>query len=188
MPQSDRLLLGVVAGARGIKGEVKVKTFTGSPEDIVSYGALENKTGTTQYKVKLVGFSKGIPVVRIGGVSDRNQAEALRGTELYISRDKLPDTEGDDEFYHTDLIDLDAVFEDGTKFGTILRLHDFGAGDLLEVVPEGKGPKSAVFIPFTNEMVPTVDLKAGQVVLSLSDDFFSVPDRDPEVKDEKDEE
>ncbi|MBL4905863.1 MAG: ribosome maturation factor RimM [Sneathiella sp.] len=187
MPQSGRLLLGVIAGAKGIKGEVKVKTFTEVPEGITSYGTLENKSGSTQYKVKLVGFSKGLPVVRVAGVSDRNQAEALKGTELYVSRDKLPDTEGDDEFYHTDLIGLDAVFEDGTKFGIILRVHDFGAGDMLEITPEGESVKSTVLVPFTIEMVPTVDIAAGQVVLSLSDDFFSVPDRDPDVKDAEDE-
>lgn len=185
--QSDRLLLGVIAGAKGIKGEVKVKTFTEVPEGIAAYGSLEDKTGTKSYDVKLVGFSKGIPVVRIAGISDRNQAEALKGTELYVSRDKLPETEGDDEFYHADLIGLDAVLEDGTRFGKILRLFDFGAGDMLEIVPEGKGEKSAILVPFTLEMVPNIDLKAGQVNLSLSDDFFLVPDRDPEVKDEKDE-
>lgn len=188
MPQSDRLLLGVIAGPRGIKGEVKVKTFTGSPEDIAAYGSLENKTGTSRYDIKLVGFSKGIPVIRVGGISDRNQAEALKGTELYISREKLPETVGDDEFYHADLIGLDAVFEDGTIFGKILRLHDFGAGDMLEIVPDGKGEKAAIFVPFTTEMVPTIDLDAGQVVLSLSDDFFSVPERDTEEKDAKDKE
>ena len=186
MPQSDRLLLGVVAGPRGIKGEMKVKTFTGNPEDIASYGSLENEAGTQSYKIKLVGFSKGIPVIRIKGVADRNQAEAFKGTELYISRDRLPETESD-EFYHTDLIGLDAIFEDGTIFGKILRLFDFGAGDMLEVVPDGKGAKSSIFVPFTLEMVPTVDLDAGHVVLSLSDDFFEVPDRDPEIQGSKDE-
>lgn len=186
--QPDRLLLGVIAGARGIKGEVKVKTFTQAPEDIAAYGALEDKTGTKRYDVKLVGFSKGIPVIRVAGISDRNQAEALKGTELYISRDKLPETEGDDEFYHADLIGLDAVLEDGTHFGKILRVFDFGAGDMLEIVPEGKGAKSAIFVPFTLEMVPTVDLKAGQVTLSLSDDFFAVPERDTETKEIRGEE
>lgn len=187
MPQSDRLLLGVIAGAKGIKGEVKVKTFTEIPEDIVSYGSLENKTGSVQYKIKLVGLSKGMPVIRVGGVSDRNQAEALKGTELYVSRDKLPVTEGDDEFYHADLIDLDAVFEDGTHFGKVVRAYDFGAGDMLEVLPTGKSDKSAVLVPFTMEMVPTIDLEAGQVVLSLSDDFFVVPENEGAGENTKDE-
>lgn len=185
MPQSDRLLLGVIAGPKGIKGEVKVKTFTESPEDIVSYGPLEDKTGTQSYVLKFVGFSKGMPVVRVKGISDRNQAEAFKGTELYISRDRLPETESDDEFYHADLIGLDAVFEDGTHFGKILRLFDFGAGDMLEIQPEGKSANSAILVPFTLEMVPVVDLDAGQVVLSLSDDFFEVPERDAEIEGSK---
>ncbi|MBL4739695.1 MAG: 16S rRNA processing protein RimM [Sneathiella sp.] len=186
MPQSGRLLLGVISGVKGIKGEVKIKTFTGSPEDIVSYGPLENKAATVKYKLSFVGFSKGSPVVRIKGVSDRNQAEALKGTELYVDRDKLPEIESDDEFYHADLIDLDAVFEDGTKYGKILRLHDFGAGDMLEIVPDGKSDKSAILVPFTTEMVPTVDIGAGQVVLNLSDDFFEVPERDTPSDDTRD--
>lgn len=186
MPQSGRLLLGVIAGVKGIKGEVKVKTFTGSPEDIVSYGPLENKAGTIKYKLSFVGFSKGTPVVRIKGVVDRNQAEALKGTELYMDRDKLPAIDGDDEYYHADLIGLDVVFEDGTQYGKILRLHDFGAGDMLEIVPDGKSEKSAILVPFTLEMVPAVDIKAGQVVLNLSDDFFDVPERDKTSEEARD--
>ena len=180
MPDTGRLLLGVITGPRGIRGEMKVKTFTENPEDIVSYGPLENKDGTVTYDLSLAGLSKAMPVIRIKGVGNRNEAEAFKGTELYVTRDKLPETEGDDEFYHADLIGLAAVMEDGTRFGTILRLYDFGAGDMLEIIPEGEKAKAAVLVPFTLEMVPVVDLKAGHVTLSLSDDFFDVPE--PELK------
>ncbi|MEP3248302.1 MAG: ribosome maturation factor RimM [Sneathiella sp.] len=186
MPETERLLLGVIAGPKGIRGEVKVKTFTEDPGDIVSYGPLESKDGKTKYVLSLSGFSKATPVVRIKGVSSRNEAEALKGTELYVSRDTLPDTEGDDEFYHADLIDLAAIEEDGTRFGKILRLHDFGAGDMLEIVPEGKSAKAAILVPFTLEMVPVVDVKAGHVVISLSDDFFDVPEAEQSQKEQKD--
>jgi len=186
MSQSDRLLLGVIAGPRGIKGEMKVKTFTKIPEDIVSYGLLEDKTGSTKFNVTLVGSAKNLPVIRIKGVTDRNQAEALKGQELYISREKLPEIEGDDEFYHSDLVGLDVMEQDGTKYGEILRLYDFGAGDIMEVKPESKGAKSSVLVPFTKEMVPTVDLAARRVIINLSDDFFDVPEQEKAEEDEQD--
>ncbi|WP_169566214.1 ribosome maturation factor RimM [Sneathiella limimaris] len=179
MSQSDRLLLGVITGAKGIRGELKVKSFTEFPEDIAAYGPLENKTGETTFDVSLVGMSKSQPVIRIKGVTDRNQAEALKGQELYVPRDRLPEIEEEDAFYHTDLVGLDVINEDGNRFGRILRLNDFGGGDILEIVPEGKGKKSSVLVPFTKEMVPVVDLEKGHIVVNLPDDFFEVPDKEP---------
>ena len=170
------LLLGVIVGAKGIKGEVKIKSFTEYPEDIAAYGPLQDVSGKTTYNVKVVGQSKGLPVARIKGISDRNAAEALKGTELYVSRDRLPETEEEEEYYHADLIGLPVFFQDGTKFGTILRLHDFGAGDMLEIVPEGKGAKAAVLVPFTLDMVPEVDISGGRVVVELDEGFFEVPE------------
>ncbi|PHQ71206.1 MAG: 16S rRNA processing protein RimM [Sneathiella sp.] len=177
MPQTDKLLLGVIVGAKGLKGEMKVKTFTEAPEDISRYGPLEDAAGTNRFDLKMIGVSKGLPVVRIKGISDRNQAEALKGTELYVARDKLPETEDEDEYYHADLVGLQAIFKDGTRFGKILRLHEFGAGDILEILPDGKSEKASVLIPFTMEMVPEVNLEAGQVVLDLSEDFFDIPEK-----------
>jgi 16S rRNA processing protein RimM len=175
MPQDDRLLLGVIVGAKGIKGEVRVKTFTERPEDIAAYGTLKDATGQTTYKLKVIGLSKGLPVVRIKGISDRNQAEALKGTELYVSRSDLPDISDEDEFYYADLVGMQAVFKDGESFGIIARVHDFGAGDMLEIIPDGKPESSSVLVPFTMDMVPEVKMAAGQVILDLSDDFFDVP-------------
>lgn len=170
------LLLGVIVGAKGIKGEVKIKSFTEYPEDIAAYGPLRDASGKTTFELKVVGVSKGLPVVRIKGISDRNAAEALKGVELYVSRDRLPETEEAEEYYHADLIGLPVFFQDGKKFGTILRLHDFGAGDMLEIVPDGKGAKAAVLVPFTVEMVPEVDVAGGRVVVDLGEDFFEVPE------------
>lgn len=175
MPETGKLLLGVIVGAKGIKGEVKIKSFTEKPEDIANYGPLDDALGAKTFNLKVVGLSKGLPVVRIKGISDRNQAEALKGTELFVTRDRLPVTDLEDEYYHADLIGLAAIFKDGTRYGTVLRLHDFGAGDVLEVVPEGKGEKASILIPFTLEMVPEVDIGAGHVVLDLSEDFFDAP-------------
>lgn len=183
MPQDDRLLLGVIVGAKGIKGEVRVKTFTERPEDIAAYGALKDAAGQTTYKLKVIGLSKGLPVVRIKGISDRNQAEALKGTELYVSRSELPEVSDEDEFYYADLVGMQAVFKDGESFGIIAGVHDFGAGDMLEIIPEGKAESSSVLVPFTMEMVPEVNMAAGQVVLNLSDDFFDVP-KDPQSQEQ----
>ena len=182
MSQSDRLLLGVIAGPRGIKGELKVKSFTEIPEDIAAYGPLESKDGEKTFHVKLIGTSKNLPVIRIKGVSDRNMAEALKGQELYISRDKLPKVLDEDEFYHTDLVGLNVIFADGTHYGEILRLYDFGGGDIVEIKPDGKGAKASVLVPFTKEMVPTVDMTKGHIVIDLPDDFFEVPPKEPEEK------
>lgn len=176
MPQPGDLLLGVIVGARGIRGEVKIKSFTENPEDIAAYGPLKNATGSATYQLKVVALSKGLPVVRIKGISDRNEAEALKGTELYVARDRLPETEDEDEYYHADLVGLAAIFTDGRQFGKILRLHDFGAGDMLEILPDGKSAKAAVLVPFTREMVPEVDIVGGRVTLDLDEDFFEIPE------------
>lgn len=180
MPVAENLLLGVIIGAKGIKGEVKIKSFTEHPEDVGAYGPLQDASGKITFELKVVGLSKGLPVARIKGISDRDKAEALKGTELYVSRERLPETEEAEEYYHADLIGLPVFFPDGTKFGTIQRLHDFGAGDMLEIVPEGEGAKAAVLVPFTVEMVPEVDIAGGRVVVDLGEDFFEVPENPEE--------
>ena len=151
---------------------MKIKSFTENPEDVAAYGPLKDASGKTTFDLKIVGLSKGLPVARIKGISDRNAAEALKGTELYVPRSRLPETEEEEEYYHADLIGLPVFFQDGEKFGTILRLHDFGAGDMLEIVPDGKGAKAAVLVPFTVEIVPEVDIAGGRVVVDLGRGFF----------------
>tara|TARA_R100000005_G_scaffold95557_2_gene77524 strand:- start:21782 stop:22321 length:540 start_codon:yes stop_codon:yes gene_type:complete len=178
------LLLGVIVGAKGIRGEVKIKSFTEAPEDIAAYGPLQDASGKTTFDIKVVGLSKGLPVVRIAGISDRNAAEALKGTELFVARERLPETEDAEEYYHADLIGLSVFFKEGTKFGTVLRLFDFGAGDMLEIVPQGKGAREAVLVPFTAEMVPEVDVAGGRMVIEPGEDFFLVPNRSEETSGE----
>lgn len=182
MSQSDRLLMGVITGSRGIRGEVKVKSFTEYPEDIASYGPLTDKTGDKVFNLKLVGMAKGQPVIKFKGVNDRNASDALKGQELYLERDKLPAPDDENAFYHMDLIGLEVKIKDGDRFGDILRVFDFGAGDMLEIQPEGKGAKAAVFVPFTMDMVPTVDIQGGFVEIDLPEDFFAVPEKEPETK------
>jgi len=185
VPVAERVLLGVIVGAKGIRGEVKIKSFTEDPENIAAYGPLEDASGKTTFKVKVVGFSKGLPVARIAGISDRTAAEALKGTELYVARERLPETEDGEEYYHADLIGLAVFFRDGTKLGTIERVFDFGAGDMLDVRPDptSSNVREAVLVPFTAERVPVVDVAGGRVVVDLEDGFFSVPDRRAEGSD-----
>lgn len=168
-----RVCVGAIAAAHGIKGEVKIKTFTADPLSVAAYGPVSDETGARSFRlshVRAPGGAAGESVVlaRLEGVTDRNAAEALRGLRLYVSRDVLPEPEAD-EFYHHDLIGLTAVLVTGEKLGTVEAVHNFGAGDLLEVSRDGK---SSVMVPFTNAVVPTVDLKAGKVVIDPPEGLF----------------
>jgi 16S rRNA processing protein RimM len=156
-----RIFVGEITGAHGIRGDVLVRTYTETPEAIAAYGPLTDESGSKSFSLRIVRVtSKGV-VARLAGVADRNGAEPLRGTKLFIERAKLPST-GEAEFYHADLIGLRAVGEDGSTIGKIVSVQNFGAGDLLEFKPlEGESE----FIPFEDRWVPRVDLDAGHVVI-----------------------
>jgi len=156
-----RVCVGAVAGAHGVRGAVKIKSFTGTPEDIARYGALEDESGERHFTLRLTGAGKGVLIGHLSGIADRNQAEAARGLRLYLHRDALPPTEAD-EYYHTDLIGLEAVLSDGTAVGRVRAVHDFGAGDTLEIA-RAEGPP--LVVPFTCAIVPSVDLAAGRLVI-----------------------
>jgi 16S rRNA processing protein RimM len=144
-----------------VRGAVRIKSFTAAAEDVASYGPVEDERGQRRFALRLVGEAKGVLIAQIPGIDDRNQAEALRGTRLYLSRDALPPT-GEDEYYHADLIGLTAVLADSTVIGTVRAVHDFGAGDTLEIErPQGQ----PVMVPFTRAIVPVVDLDAGRLVV-----------------------
>lgn len=160
--KADKVCVGVIAGARGIKGDVKVKAFTENPNDIAAYGPVETDDGET-LTLKVTGEAKGTVVVRIDGVTDRNQAEALKGQQMYVARNALPDTEDEDEYYHADLIGLTVVDETETECGTVIALYDFGAGDVIDI---RRSAGHTLLLPFTVEAVPSVDLKAGRIVVS----------------------
>jgi len=162
-PSPDRrILVGEITGAHGIRGDVLVRSYTETPDAIAAYGPLTDASGKKSYSLRVVRVtSKGI-VARVAGVEDRNGAEPLRGTKLYIKRSKLPET-GETEFYHADLIGLRAVAADGSALGKIVSVQNFGAGDLLELKPlEGE----TEFIPFEDRWVPSVDLNAGMLVIN----------------------
>ena len=163
-PKPTRILIGRIAAAHGIRGEVVVHSYADDPAAIASYGPLADKSGVRAFDLKLVGSSsKGI-IARIDGIADRTAAEALRGIELYVDRAQLPAPEGE-EFYHVDLIGLEAVSPEGVVLGKIVGVENFGAGDLLDIRPIGGGQSDLV--PFKETFVPEVDLAAGRVVVRM---------------------
>jgi 16S rRNA processing protein RimM len=144
-----------------VQGAVRIKSFTEVPEGIARYGPVEDETGQRHIELRLIGAGKGVVIARVLGVDDRNQAEALRGLRLYLTRSVLPHPEPE-EYYHADLIGLDAVLGDGTRVGRVRAIYDFGAGDTLELARDGAPP---VLVPFTREVVPVVAPAEGRLVL-----------------------
>jgi 16S rRNA processing protein RimM len=174
--QKHAVLLGEIAGAHGIRGDVLVRSFTALPEAIASYGELTDAAGLRRFLLAVVRVTgKGI-VARINGVADRNGAEALRGTKLYVDRSRLPEAK-ESEYYHADLIGLRAVAPDGAELGRVVAVQNFGAGDLLEVQPASGS--ATEFIPFEDQWVPLVDLAAGTIVINRPND--SEDDADEEA-------
>lgn len=160
-PSEKRVCVGIVTGPHGVRGAVRLKTFTAEPKDIARYGPLEDESGERQFKLRLIGSAKGVLIGRLTGIDDRDRAEALRGLRLYVPYAALPPP-GEDEFYHADLIGLEAVLPDGTILGRVRAVHDFGAGDTLEIDrPEGQ----PVVVPFTRAVVPVVDIADGRLVI-----------------------
>jgi len=160
------ILVGRVAGAFGVRGEVRLTSFTAEPEALLDYKALKREDGSPALTLTSGRPAKGGLVVRAAEVETREQAEAMRGLKLYIDRDALPEPE-EDEFYVTDLIGLDAVTPEGELLGRIRNVQDFGAGDLLEIQPaEG----ASWYLPFTREAVPEVRISDGRVVAVKPDE------------------
>ncbi len=152
-----------IGAAHGIKGEVRVKSFTEAPLTLAAYSPLEAADGR-RFVIKAArpaGASPDMLVVRFEGVDDRNQAEALNGLELSVPRARLPEPAAD-EFYHADLIGLQAVAPEGALLGTVVALPNYGAGDLLEIAP-AKG--ATLLVPFTRAAVPEIDLAGGRVTV-----------------------
>ena len=166
---SDRICVGAITGAFGVKGEVRLKSFCAVPEAISDYGPLTTEEGTQSFTLRLTRPVKGGYAAQLSGITNKDAADALRGTRLYAPRDALPSLP-DDEFYHTDLIGL-AVFDTGgAPLGTISAVLNHGASDLLELrVP---GAKTTILVPFTHEIVPTVDLSARRVVIDPPEGLF----------------
>ncbi len=166
MSISERVRVGRITAPHGVRGEVKVRCFTEVPEDLGRYGPLQDASGHS-FTFQSMRPAKGAAVIaRIDGVSDRNAAEALVGRDLFVARDRLPPPD-EDEWYYSDLIGLTAIEPDGTSLGRVIAVHDFGAGDLIEIAPpSGK----AFMVPFTAQCVPDIRVSDGTItVIPLRD-------------------
>jgi 16S rRNA processing protein RimM len=164
VPESEpekRVCVGVVTSPHGVRGAVRIKSFTAVPEDIARYGPLADEGGRRQFALAVIGAAKGVLIAHIAGITDRDRAEALRGLRLYLPRAVLPPP-ATDEYYHADLVGLAAELPDGTTLGRVRAIHDFGAGDVIEIERPAAPP---ALVPFTRAAVPLVDLAAGRLVI-----------------------
>ncbi|MGY4304716.1 16S rRNA processing protein RimM [Bradyrhizobium sp. USDA 4369] len=160
---SKLICVAKIGAAHGVRGDVRLWTFTEDPLAVLHYGPLTTKDGSRSFEVAKAREAKDHLVATIKGVTDRNAAERLNGLELYVPRDRLPETD-DDEYYHADLIGLAAETTAGAPLGRVLAIHNFGAGDIIEIAPPSG---STLMLPFTNAVVPTVDLAGGRVIIEL---------------------
>ena len=157
---AEMVCVGAIAGAFGVRGEARIKSFCAEPDAIGDYSPLTTEDGRS-FDLELGRPIKGGYAARLSGVPTREDAEALKGTRLYAPRDRLPALPND-EFYHADLIGLDVVDTGGEALGTVRAIHDFGAGDVIEVTG-----KTELMLPFTRETVPTVDLGSRRLIADL---------------------
>ena len=161
-----RVCVAQIGAPHGVRGEVRLWTFTADPMAVTRYGALESEDGKRVFEIDAVRRAKGHLVARLRGIADRDAAERLTNVKLFVPRDRLPEIESD-EFYHADLIGLRVEDEDGNEIGAVIAMHNFGAGDILEIQPLGGG---AMLLPFTEPVVPQVDLKAGRLIVVLPEE------------------
>ncbi|MGN6572388.1 MAG: ribosome maturation factor RimM [Pseudolabrys sp.] len=163
--RGNRVLVARFGAAHGVRGEIRLWSFTADPLAIADYGALEDKDGKRQFTIDTLRPNKDFLVARIDGVDDRNAAESLRNVELYLPRERLPDIDEDDTWYYADLVGLAAVAPDGGAIGTVAAVYNFGAGDIVEIAPAAGG--KTLLLPFTEAVVPEVDVTAKRIVVVL---------------------
>lgn len=159
---SGLICVARIGAPHGVRGAVRLWSFTEDPFAVTDYGPLTTKDGARSFEIASAREANTHLVVTLKGVTNRDEAERLNGVELYVPRDRLPPTQ-DDEYYHADLIGLAAVTAAGEAFGRVVAIHNFGAGDIIEIAPPDGGPTR--LLPFTNAVVPTVDLASGQVII-----------------------
>ena len=166
----EKIIVGSISGAFGVHGDVRLKSFCADPAAIADYTPLTLGNGTNITTLVVKGQTKGALIVRIDGVTTKEQADALRGTDLFANRDQLPSLP-DDEFYHTDLMGLTAFDTGGTRLGRVKAVQSNGADDLLEIADPSL--KDSVLVPFTRANVPTVDLASGRIILDPPGGMFA---------------
>lgn len=165
----EKICVGAIGGAYGVRGELRVKSFCALAEDLETYSPLTSEDGQQHFHLSLIRPIKNGFAARIVEVSTKEQADALRGTQLFAQRDQLP-TLPDDEYYHADLIGLSVLDTGGALLGTVKQVLDHGAGDILEV--QRPASSETVLLPFTLAAVPTVDLASGRIIADPPDGLF----------------
>jgi 16S rRNA processing protein RimM len=160
---ADRICVARIGAAHGVRGEVKLWSFTEDPAAIANYGPLESQDGKRHFEIEALRPAKDHFVARIAGVGDRDAAERLRNLELYIPRARLPKIEDADTFYHADLVGMQAVTQNGKDIGTVAAVHNFGASDVIEIKPAAGG--EPLLVPFTDATVPEIDLNERRIVV-----------------------
>jgi 16S rRNA processing protein RimM len=160
---AEHIRVARIGAAHGVRGEVKLWPFTQDPMAVAQYGTLETEDGARQFEIESLRPAKDFLVARIAGVSDRDAAEALRNLDLFVPRERLPEIEEADTFYYADLVGLSAVTADGATLGTVTAVHNFGAGDIIEIAAVGGG--APLMLSFTEVAVPKIDLTAKQIVV-----------------------
>ena len=165
-PRAQRICVAQIGAPHGVRGEVKLWSYTADPQSVRDYGPLETEDGATRFEIEALRAAKDHLVVRLKGVNDRDAAARLTNTKLFVSRERLPATEADDEFYHADLVGLAVVDTEGNTLGSVAAVHNFGAGDLIDVKP-AQG-NSTVLLPFTEAAVPVVDIAGRRIVVDTA--------------------
>jgi 16S rRNA processing protein RimM len=160
--REQRVCVAQIGAAHGLKGKVRLRSFTQEPTDFATYGPLETEDGSRRLEVEEARFATDHFVASFKGVDDRNAAEALRNVNLYVAREKLPAVAEDDTFYHADLVGLSAVTRDKSAVGEVIAVQNFGAGDILEIK---RADGSVLMLPFTENAVPEIDLAGGTIVV-----------------------
>jgi 16S rRNA processing protein RimM len=160
----NKVRVARIGAAHGVRGEMKLWSFTQDPAAVADYGPLETEDGKT-FEIESMRAAKDHFVVRIAGIDDRDAAAKLCNLDLFVPRDRLPPIDEDDTWYHADLIGLAAVTPDGVALGTVAALHNFGAGDLIEIATTQSG--EPLLLPFTDAIVPEIDMAARKVVVVL---------------------
>ena len=159
---TTRVCIAQIGAAHGVRGEVRLRAFTEDPLSVTRYGALESEDGGRRFEIEAVRPAKDMLVARLKGITDRDAAETLKNVRLYVAREKLPPP-AHDEFYHADLIGLAAATPNGEPLGTVKAVHNFGAGDLIEIEPAAGG--ATMLLPFTEATVPEVDIAGRKIVV-----------------------
>jgi len=160
---AERIRVARIGAAHGVRGEVKLWSFTEDPLAVADYGPLQTEDGAQVFEIESLRPGKDFLVARLKGVNDRSAAEKLTNIDLFVPRQRLPAIEEADTFYYADLVGLSAVTADGKTLGTVNAVHNFGAGDIIEIAPEGGG--QTLMLPFTDDVVPEVDMKGKRIIV-----------------------